>query len=263
MGSGYRHYAGLKGTKELHVGSDSSVYEYQTINAAVAAAQNNDVIVLAPGTHTLVEKVTINKPLSIIGMGHPKVTCSAAVTADMFAIELVAQSAASKVYFENIEFHHGTDNVDVFDINNTAVAQTLTVAFKDCDIKSFDAASTGNAIDMNQATATQICHLAITGNRSHQVDCVNIAVNHASNTYIFDGIYMTEVGNASAIITDATAKAAIIRLYNVAFKTALKGTTGGNAAQTIVAMNCLTESAGAKVVTGDLAGSHTETLIAP
>lgn len=261
--SGYRHYAGLKGTKELHVGHDSSAYEYTTINDAVDAAQANDIIVLAPGTHTLVEKVTINKPLGFVGLGSPLVTCSSAVTSDMFAIELVAQSAASVVYFEGIRFKHGVDNVDVFDVNNTSVAQTLTVKFKDCDIQVLDAASTGNAIDFNNDTAAQIMKLEIVGTRANTIDCVDIDVDNAGNTYIFDGVYMTENGNASAVISNATAKAALFRFYNVAFKTAAKALTGGAAQQTVLAVNCVTESVGVALVTGDLAGNHTETLISP
>jgi len=263
MGSGYRFYAGLKGSKVLHVGSDASIYEYQTINAAVDAAQANDTIVLAPGTHTLVEKVTISKPIRMIGEGHPTVTCSSAVTGDMFAIELAAQSAACECYFENIKFQQGVDNTDVFDVNNTSVAQTFSVKFKDCDIMVLDAASTGNAIDFNHATAAKIMHLSIVGSRANQVDCVDIVPGNASDTYIFDGIYMTENGNASAIITSAADKACIIRLHSVNFKTATKGVTGGHASQTIVAYNCVTESTGAALVTGDLAGSQTETVISP
>jgi hypothetical protein len=263
MGSGYRFYAGLKGSKVLHVGSDTSVYEYQTINAAVAAAQANDTIILAPGTHTLTEKVTISKPLRMIGQGHPTVTCSSAVTADMFAIELAAQSAECECYFENIKFIHGTDNADVFDVNNTSVAQTFSLKFKDCDIRVYDTASTGNAIDFNHATAAKIMHLSIVGSRANQVDCVDVVPGNASDTFIFHGIYMTENGNASAIISSAADKACIFRLHHVSFKTATAAVSGGHASQTIVAMSCMTESTGAKLVTGDLTGSHTETLIAP
>lgn len=260
---GYRFYAGLKGTKLLHVGSDASVYDYQTINEAVAAAQANDTIILSPGTHTLVEKVTINKPIRMIGQGHPLVTCSSAVTADMFAIELVAQSAECECYFENIKFKHGVDNVDVFDVNNTSVAQTFSVKFKDCDIMVLDAASTGNAIDWNHATATKVMHLSIVGSRANQVDCVDVVPGNASDTFIVEGVYMTENGNASAIIASAADKACIFRLHNVKFKTAAKAVTGGHSSQTIVAMGCMTESVGVELVTGDLAGSQTETLIMP
>lgn len=261
--SGYRHYAGLKGTKVHHVGHDASAYCYTDIASAVAAAQANDTIVLHPGTHTLTAMLEITKPLRFVGIAHPKVTCSSAVTGNMIDVDLAAQGSASVVTFENIEFQHGTDDVDVFEIDNSAIAQTLTVVFKDCDIKVYDSSSTGNAIDQNQTTAGKIIHLQILGTRANQVDCVDVVPGNASNTYIFQGVYMTENGNASAIISSNAANAAIFRLYSVAFKTATKGTSGGAAQQTIVAMNCLTESVGAKLVTGDLAGSHTETLIAP
>lgn len=261
--SGYRHFSGLKGTKELHVGHDASAYEYTTINAAVAAAQANDTIVLAPGTHTIVEKVIINKPLRMVGLGHPTVTCSSDVTADMFEVELVAQDAACEVYFQDIKFIHAVDNVDVFDVDNTTVGQVFTLRFVNCDVMVLDEASTGNALDLNHSEATDAMILKMVGTRANTVNCVDIDCGNASDEFIFEGVYMSENGNASAIIADATDVACITRLHEVKFKTATKGVTGGHASQTIVAYNCCTESVGAALVTGDLAGSQTETVVSP
>jgi len=261
--SGYRQYAGLKGTKEIHVGHDASAYEFQTIAAAYEAAQVGDTLILAPGTHTLTSKITITKPIRMVGLGQPLVTASAAVTGDMFAIELSAQAAASVVSFEGIDFLHGTDNVDVFDVNNTSVAQTLSVKFKDCSIKVLDEASTGNAIDFNHATAAKVMHLELVGSRANTINCVDIVPGNAGDTVVVDGVYMSENGNASAIIASAADKASLTRLLQVSFKTATRAVTGGHASQTIVASGCLTESVGAALVTGDLAGSQTETLVSP
>lgn len=270
MASGYRHYAGLKGSKVLHVGSDSSIYEYTTIQSAIDAAQNNDTIVLAPGTHTLTAQLTITKPVRMIGMGGStsgagtKVTCSSAVTGSMVDIDLIAQGAAVEVYFENILFQHGVDNKDVFSIDNTNAAYATTYTFERCSVLSYDAASTGEAIDLDHTTAGKAQILQIFGSgRCHKFGCVNFAVADAADVLDIGNVYMSEDGCASAIITPAVNKAAIIRLQNVLFKTATKGVTGGHASQTIVAYGCATESVGAALVTGDLAGSQTETVISP
>ena len=264
MGNGYRFYAGLKGSKILHVGTDTSIYEYQTLNEAHTAAQNYDTIVLAPGTHTLTAQLAITKPVRIIGSGVCNVTCSSAVTGSMVDIDLLAMSAAVEVYFEGISFQHGVDNKDVFTIDNTNAAYACTYTFKDCSILSYDAASTGEAIDLDHTTAAKAQILNIMGSgRYHKIGCVNFAVADAADVIDISNVYMSEDGCATAIITPAVDKAAIIRLANVAFKTATKGLSGGHSSQTVVAYNCYTESTGAAAVTGDLAGSQTETVVSP
>lgn len=263
---GYRHYAGLKGTKTLNVGKDASAFSYTDIQSALDAAQANDCLVVHPGTYTASAQLTVTKPIRMVGLGGPavcKLTCDSDVTGSMIDIELAAQSAASEVYFEGLCFEQGNDNLDVFSVDNASVAQTLDIKFVNCDIKVLDAASTGNAIDLNHITVAQIINLSVVGSRSNQVDCVDIVPGNASDVYLFEGVYMTENGNASAIISSAADKACIFRLHEVKFKTALKALTGGHASQTVVAYGCCTESVGAALVTGDLAGSQTETVISP
>ena len=260
---GYRHYSGLKGTKVLHVGSDTSAYEYQTIAAAVAAAQANDTIVLSPGTHTITAMVVINKPLRFIGLGGSgangcKVTCSAALATSMFDIELVAQAAAAEVYFQDIYFIQADDNYDVFEGDNTTIAQNLTVTFQNCDIKVLDSASTGKAINFSHTTTTKAISVVVGSNRMADVGCINMTIAHNDDSIKVSGMVMYDDGNATAIITSAGNKTAGIELHGCQFASTL-GASGGHASQTL--KSYYSHDGAGVAASGDFTGDHTQTLV--
>jgi len=259
--NGYRLFAGLKGSKMITVGADESIYNYNNIADAVAAAQNNDTIYLAPEVHTLTAIVTINKPLRFVGWGGSsskcQVTCSATLGTAMFAIELVAQSAAAEVYFQDIRFQHAQTGYDVFTVNNTAVAQTLSVVFQSCDVLTY-AASASYGVNISHATAGQIITLDMGSSRHHSVSTVNFTAKNAGDRVRFYGMVLREEGNASACIQSADALAAGIELWGC-LGTATKMTSGGGSGSTVKSFCSFT--AGAFVVTTDLIGSQSETIV--
>jgi hypothetical protein len=260
--SGFRHFAGLKGTKELHVGHDSSAFVYTDIASAVAAAQNNDCIVLHPGTHTLTAQVVINKPLRFVGLGGSMpggcvVTCSSDLATSMFSIELTAQAAASDVYFQDIKFYQADDDLDIFDVNNTSIAQDLYVTFQNCSLFVYDTASTGKAIDIAHATAGKAIVLTVGSSKFDTVGCINATVANAGDVIRLVGMNCVADGNATAVITSATDIAASIYFMQCVFA-ATKGASGGHATQTVYAINS-GDLAGISA-TADFSGSHTEVI---
>jgi hypothetical protein len=258
--SGFRHYAGLKGTKQLYVGADDSVYQYQTIAQAVAAAQNNDTIYLAPEVHTVAAQVVINKPLRFVGMGGSSSKChvTGTVATSLFSIELVAQAAASEVYFQDIRFYHGTTAQDVFSVNNTSIAQTLAIVCSGCEIMVYNSSSASYGFNVSHATAGQIITLDIASKRRLGVSTVNMTCKNAGDRVRFYGMELRPEGNASACICSADNLAAGVELHGC-LVTATKGVSGGHSTQT--AKSYFSYSAGAALVTTDLIGSHTETIV--
>lgn len=262
MGTGYRHYAGLAGTKMFYVGSDESSYMYQTVEAAVTAAQANDCIVLAPGTYTLASQLLITKPLRMIGLGGNTgsgvvITCEDDIATSMISVELTAQAAAAYLYFENIKFLQADDDLDIFDVNNTSVAQNLELTFSNCSFYVYDSASTGKAIDIAHATAGKSITLNIGSNKMDYMGCINATFKNAGDLIKVVGMQVVEDGNASGIITSADDLAAGIVAFNCLF-THEKATSGGHGTQTVKVYGCKT--AAAVVDTNDLIGSHTETI---
>jgi hypothetical protein len=260
---GFRYQAGLCGVNELHVGHDKSSFMFTDIATAVAAAPANATIVLHQGTHTLTSQVVINKPLRFIGIGGSApggclVTCASTLTTSMFSIELVAQTAASDVYFQDIKFYQAVDNADIFDVNNTSIGYDLYLTFQNCAFYLYDTASTGKAIDIAHTTAAKAIVLTVGSCKGDVIGCVNATVANAGDKIKLIGMECVADGNASAVITSNTNIAAGIEFRNCLL-VATKGSSGGHATQTVKSYYSFTASDYA--VTTDFAGSHTETII--
>ena len=270
--SGYRHFAGLKGSKLITVGADETVYNYTDLPSAVAAAQNNDVILMEPGTYTLSEKLTINKPLTIKGMcdvgmfSNPRgviITGPNDIDTALIDIELVAQGAAARVNFEDIHIVQATDDEDVISINNTTVDQKLYVFFKGCNVLSFDSASTGKGLVILGADATKAIHVGLVGyGWRNRVDYVHFTFKNAGSMLSMEGMVIDDVGGATAIVTSADNLAAQINLNNC-LGPVLKFLSGGHGTQVVRTIDNVTVDGTtyAAASTAAFVGDHTEQII--
>ncbi|MCE7926486.1 MAG: HYR domain-containing protein, partial [Haliscomenobacteraceae bacterium CHB4] len=126
---------------------------HATIQAGVTAAANGDVLEVCAGTYT--EVVTVNKDVTINGLGNPTVTApagsnqkiftitAAGATLDGFNIEVNRPNAAAGVYAENI------DNITVQNctINSTGSGSTLTTPFGNTDAAGIALLGNGGPIE--------------------------------------------------------------------------------------------------------------------
>lgn len=260
--SGYRHFAGLKGTKVHVVGKDPSAYLYTDLQSAIDAAQHNDLILIHPGTYTATSQITITKPLRFVGLGGSesngvKITCSGIADA-MIDVELAAQSAAAELYFQDIKFIQGVDNQNVFDVNNTNVGQALYMTFQNCDVLVYDSASTGKAVDISHASATEAIVLTMGSCRNCVTGCINATFKNASDLIVLVGMDVNSDGNASGVITSADDIAAGVEFHGCVLE-ATAGLTGGHATQTV--KSYFSHDGAGVAATADFAGSHSETIV--
>ena len=119
---GFRHYAGKFGSKEITVGQDGSIYNYTSIQDALDAAQNDDLIMIAPGTYTLTAALDWDKPCTIMGMGAAEdVIIASALLTYTCLLNMPAAGAAETQYFKarNIKFYN-TSTGDAIEIDNDA-----------------------------------------------------------------------------------------------------------------------------------------------
>lgn len=236
------------------------VADEQTLRNLIVAADDNDLIVLAPVTLTLTEQLVIDKPLRFKGSANTIIT--GALSTSLVSIDLDAHSSAAEVSFENIKFVHGADDLDVIDANNTNASAALTLRFINCEINVLDASANGWAIDVGHATAGQAINLIISGRGTEYCDAINFAVKNASDVIDISRMRLRDQGKATCIVTSADALAAQIILRNCQVPHEL-GTSGGNAAQLLISQFCvsLTGTTYAALDTNDLIGSQTETII--
>lgn len=115
---------------------------YKTIQAAVNAASNNDIIQVASGTYT--EEVTIGKPLSILGSGSKSTVVDATNLAHGFFVD----------GYDN----HGLNNVTVsgFTVQNALYEGILIVSATDVTVRN-------NTIKNNDAVPGVVFTGALTG----------------------------------------------------------------------------------------------------
>jgi hypothetical protein len=258
---GYQFGAALKNSKIKLVGAHDAVYEYTDLPTAVAAANPDDLILLEPGTYTLTTKLSITKPLRIVGLGGAATKGvyinSTYATGPAIDVEMTAQSAEAHLYFENIRFKYSVADKDLFDVNNTTVGQDMVITFQNCDLVANSTASTGKALDVSHATAGKSIKLYVSG-RQHECGVVNFTAKNASDLVKMIGMICKEDGSATAVITSADNLAAGVEFHYCQF-TSTKALSGGHSTQTVLSV--YSHDRAGVAATGDFTGSHTETLI--
>jgi len=248
--------------------AQAGIADFATLQQAIAQAQDNDLIVIAPVTITCTAQLSITRPLRFVGATHngvsgPKLLASSAVTGSLIAIEMSATAGASacEVIFENLTIAHSVTAKDTITVNNTNMAAALSLKFHDCSVQTL-ASSNSYAINASQATAGQAVNMHISGDYYNQVDAVNFTCANASNRLTIQGVICNNQGKTNAITTSAGAVAAQIKLLGAQVP-AGAGVGGGNAAQLLISIGSwsLTGTTFAAAVTGDFVGSQTETII--
>lgn len=231
---GFRHYAGLAGTKQIYVGSDGSSYNYTSLADAVAAAQNNDCIFIEPGTYTLTAPLEITKPLTLKGLGGPNtaVITSALATYTILCTCPATGAVTTYNYFENLSIQNSSTG-DCIELDNDAGSTgDMVVKFDDCSIIN---SGGGLAIDLDQTTATQDMFVYVSGQKCfHTLSASNLGLTKADSTVAIENMMISD-----ALVYSATNVAYIITLDNCNVVSAAS-TTGGSASAICNYVSCTT-----------------------
>lgn len=239
-------------------GDGSEARPYKTINAAYAAASaTKKHIVLRSGQHTLSEGIDIDiNGISFTGIG--SVSIKGDATSDyLFKTVFGASSGTKEFSFKNVQFDHTGKSTQIgLQFDNVGATAKINCYL---DNVSFNASATGNSIDVDETVTTQGVRIYMTNGGGNEVEGpVNISVKNDGTRLRAHGYRFT-----GGIVTSADAVAAEISLWACGVKH--EGVTGGNAAQTVNAIGCWSETnADPNVIAGldtnDLAGSHTEVI---
>lgn len=245
--SGYKHYAGLVGSRIKTVGAEADVFNYTTLSDAVTAALPGDIILLEPGSHTVSSTITLNKNISLVGLGDCTVT--GGVADRLFMINKPAAGTTETIVkAENIKFVNTTASADVFEIDNDGGATgQLTVEFIDC---GFDAGTSGLSLDIDQTTNTIAMVVKVIsrlGLRRVMEGC-NFALSKAASEVVVEGYDF----GASVIALGTADVASVYTLINCQYESAAM-TTGGAASVIFNAQGCakVASAAISAVLVGD------------
>lgn len=229
---------------------------YPTIDLAVAALANSDILKLKAGEYTLSGAVNITATdVQIIGDGG--VTIVGAADADYcFKTVFGAISSTKGVTFKNLTISHGDDATQIgVEIANVAATGRINAIFENVSFES----DGGNSIQVDHSATAASVRLYVTGGTIEGP--VNYTVGNTDDRIRFEGSTLR-----GGLVTGASATAMEIELWNC--KVLHEGVTGGNAAQLLYALYCLSETDAnpnvyAALDTNDLAGSHTESVLFP
>lgn len=239
MASGYRHFAGLKGTKLIYVGADPTAYDYTDFATAYAAAQHGDVVYLESGTYSLSTAITFNKALTVIGLGRVIINGgTAGLNSALLSINVPATySTDFRVSFENIIFQNAYAAAAVIGVNNNGGgAQDIYLDFKDCTI---DAESTSTtALSVAQATNTKDIFIRVISSKYDICDASTIALTKAGSSVTFINM---DVG---VLALGTTNVASIINMYRCLYASAAQ-TSGGSASLIFNSWDSVKKNSGA------------------
>jgi len=267
--NGYRHFSGLKGTKIHHVGADETAFRYTDIQSAIDAAQNNDLILIEPGTYTLTSKLTVNKPLTIKGMAGPdKIIIT---SADDLGDSLVdvnvpgAYSTTVENIFENIYFKGADADQNVIDIDNDGGAnKKFKVRFRNCIVELASSAATGIGVNVDHTYATTEIQVKFDGKGWEKIQAVDFLTKHASDGCEFFNVRMTASDTRKALATSTDDIASVFKFIQCRLPHEA-ASEGGHASQSIACVSSWSFVGGATYAaadTNDLTGSHTEVIVA-
>lgn len=224
MGTGYMHYAGLKGSKQLYVGVNPDVYAYNTIADAVTAAGDGDTIYIEPGTWTLTSQLSITKAIGLVGLGAVgSVKITSALTTSTVSLNVPALSAQNPfiMYFQNIVFDcTGAAGDGVRINNNGGAAKAFRQYFFDCSFTS----SSGYGINQSHGTNTVNQQLHIIG-KSPAIN--SMAACNFTQARAADQINIWNMNCTGAFTLDANALASVVNMKGCVYASAAQTTGGG------------------------------------
>ena len=268
--NGYRIFAGLKGSKVITVGADESVFNHTDIQSAVDAAQNNDIILIEPGTYTLTTKLTVNKPLSLIGLRPAGdkgviITSSTTIASEVVLINSVNIGGTAEFQFENIYFLGADLDQNVVKIDNAAMGNYKTkVRFENCVLEVGSGSSAGYALYVAHTLtgSSNEIQVKMDGARWHKVQGIYFVVADNNDSLAITHHKLENGTAATAIVTDAGAFTFMCDLFGctVPHEDAM---SGGQASQQIRSFHTLslTGSTYAAADTNDFTGSQSETIV--
>ena len=256
MSNGYKHYAGLKGSKIKTVGSDADIYQYTSLATCFGDAQPNDVIEIHDGTYTLTAAITIDYSVTLVGLGNVVIT--GAVADRLFMINKpAAGTTVTTIRASNIQFTNTTASADCIEMDNDGGGTgNLVTEWNDCGFTS----NAGLAFDIDQTTATIDVFHYINGNRRRPLDddC-NFSLTKAGSEIHVSGYLL---GGGETFILGATDVASVYFFNDIIFSSAALTSTG--AASIIMNMtNCAKIASDAIVAPalGDLDATGDENIL--
>jgi hypothetical protein len=270
MGSGYEFGSLLSGSRQIYVGKSESHFMYQDIDSAIAAAEHGDVILVEPGTYTLTTKITLNKCVTIKGLGAKdavKITSSATIGSELMAINVPASYGADcAVYLENLYFLGADTDQHVIAVNNNGgAAQVLKLFFDGCTVNLASAAATGHGVYVGHTTTTKGIKVYFSGCGRETIQCVYFLVKSTADVLEFHNVRLLKSDTLKAVKTSAD-DVAVAFLFKDTIVPHENGTEGGHASQLIASIGSFSYTSGAAyglLDTNDLTGSHTETTLLP
>jgi len=223
--AGYKMYAGLVGSNVLTVGAEDSIFNYTDLATAVAAAKPKDMILVYPGTYTQTTSLTINKDLTVIGVGGPyDVLITSALTTSTVNLNMPASNDATvAINLANLKILNSTTGTALDIDNDGGAAYDMYVNVQDCIVLN---TSTGYAVVNSHTTNTKDMFITITGAPNiHRIGKSSFAKAKALSSTIIHGMKCE-----GAFELGATAVASTFTMINCIYASAAQ-TTGGNGAQ--------------------------------
>lgn len=242
-------------------GNGSVTAPYLTLTAALAAVTSaRKTVLVAPGEYEEVDELTwptINGVKVIALAGNYQTTVSVAAAASADQVINVAPGAVSstwEMWIENVYIDHDQTGMDGILLNNTSMTKKLN-----CYLHNVggDGSASDKMIAMTHGDTDNAIRVYWDGDNGG----VEGNVYHAGGND-GDRLYITGVNLNGGLSTGAGAVANDIRLVRCIVLH--EGVTGGNAAQTVTTVACYSNADGtfAALDTNDLAGSHSEAIVA-
>lgn len=256
--SGAYGWDAINSTGNIAVYGSDGAYKssYYTVDAAIAALATGDILKLKAGEYTLADAVDITAvDCSIIGEEGTVIV--GAADAD-YCLKTVfgAITSTKSITIKNITFDHGDDATQQgLVVDNVGATGRINVYLKNVSGES----DGGDTLHVTHTATAASIRLYVGGGVFEGP--VNFVVGNTDDRIRFEGSTLR-----GGLVTGASATAMEIELWNC--KILHEGITGGNNAQLIYAMYCLSETDAnpnvyAALNTDDLAGSHNETVLFP
>lgn len=218
---GYRHYAGVKGSKEIYVGQDSNIYNYTDIQTALNEAQYGDTIFIAPGTYTVTTTIDWSKPVTLYGMGMiGDVIIGSALTTRTVMLNMPATGSASAKIFKayNVKFYNSSTG-DAIEIDNDGgLAQDMYIDFQNCSFVS----DSGVAVDLDQTTTTKDIFINISGKKTlNYIGASTLSPDKAGSKINIENM------DCGVFTFGAAAKAYIFNMFDCSYASQAQTAGGG------------------------------------
>lgn len=230
-----------------------------TVGAALAAATTTrKTIYVCDGTYdeALTWPTTVSG-IKLIGLNREWGVVLADTGADDAVITVTpgVQTATFELWLENIYVDHAIAGQDGIALDNTGMTKKLNMYLRDC-AGTADSA-TDRFIVTTQGDTSNAIRIYWNGQNGDVEGSIYLDAGNDG-----DRFYAENVHFVGGLATAADAVAFDIRLFRCFVLH--EGVTGGNAAQTIHAVCCYSQTGAtfAALDTNDLAGSHTEDIVA-